>query len=154
MLEPLYTAEEMRAAEERFPGPSDELMERAGQATARHALDYFASAQAFTVVCGAGNNGGDGRIAARVLAEAGRKVRIVEAKQEPEAELGKPEVVVDALFGTGFAGEPRPDAASLIARMNDLGAPIIAIDVPSGVDASTGEVAFEPRDLGECAVEE
>ena len=146
MLEPLYTAEEMLAAEERFPGPSGELMERAGQATARHALDYFASAQAFTVVCGAGNNGGDGRIAARVLAEAGRKVRIVEAKKDPEAELGKPEVVVDALFGTGFAGEPRPDAARLIARMNDLGAPIIAVDVPSGVDASTGEVAGEAID--------
>jgi NAD(P)H-hydrate epimerase len=141
MLEPLYTAAEMRAAEERYPGSTEELMERAGSAAARHALDYFAAARSFTVVCGAGNNGGDGRIAAMVLEEAGREVRVVDAKAEPEADLGDPEVLVDALFGTGFSGEPREDAAALIARMNELGAPIIAIDVPSGVDASTGEVA-------------
>jgi hydroxyethylthiazole kinase-like uncharacterized protein yjeF len=50
-------------------------------------------------------------------------------------------VIVDALFGTGFHGEPRPDAASTIERINAAGAPVVAVDVPSGVDASTGEIA-------------
>src|SRR4029078_4703077 len=50
------------------------------------------------------------------------------------------DVVIDALFGTGFAGTPRPDAAARIEQMNALDAPVVAVDVPSGVDASTGEV--------------
>ena len=50
-------------------------------------------------------------------------------------------MIVDALFGTGFSGEPRPDAARLIEQINAAGAPVLAVDVPSGVDASTGEVA-------------
>ena len=60
MREPLYTAAEMRAAEEAYPGTVDELMERAGQAVARHALEDFGDARSFTVVCGGGSNGGDG----------------------------------------------------------------------------------------------
>ena len=74
-LEPLYTAEEMRTAERRYPGfPSTapELMERAGAAVARVALERFPDARRFAVVCGGGSNGGDGRIAARVLREQGR----------------------------------------------------------------------------------
>ena len=142
MPEPLYTAAEMRAAEERYDGTVEELMERAGQAVARHALEDFGNAQSFTVVCGGGSNGGDGRVAARVLEEAGRVVRVVDAKPEDEEkDLGDPDVVVDALFGTGFEGEPRPGAARLIEQVNDLGAPVLSIDLPSGVDASTGEVA-------------
>ena len=142
MPEPLYTAAEMRAAEERYDGTVEELMERAGQAVARHALEDFGNAHSFTVVCGGGSNGGDGRVAARVLEEAGRVVRVVDAKPEDEEkDLGDPDVVVDALFGTGFEGEPRPGAARLIEQVNDLGAPVLSIDLPSGVDASTGEVA-------------
>jgi NAD(P)H-hydrate epimerase len=142
MLEPLYTAAEMRAAEERYAGTDEELMERAGQAVARHALEDFGNAQSFTVVCGGGANGGDGRIAARALEEAGRDVLVVEAKPEEEPkDLGDPDVVVDALFGTGFEGEPRPAAARLIEQINELGAPVLSVDLPSGVDASTGEVA-------------
>jgi hydroxyethylthiazole kinase-like uncharacterized protein yjeF len=142
MLEPLYTAAEMRAAEERYSGTVDELMERAGQAVARHALEDFGNAQSFTVVCGGGSNGGDGRVAARVLEEAGRDVVVVDAKPEDEEkDLGDPDVLVDALFGTGFEGEPRPGAARLIEQINDLGAPVLSVDLPSGVDASTGEVA-------------
>ena len=82
-LEPLYTAEEMRAAEARYPGfpeTSPELMERAGAQVAGAALELFSAAQRWTVVCGGGSNGGDGRIAARHLEEAGREVRIVDAK--------------------------------------------------------------------------
>jgi hydroxyethylthiazole kinase-like uncharacterized protein yjeF len=139
-LEPLYTTAEMRAAEERYPGTVEELMERAGSAAARVGLELYPQAQRWTVVCGGGANGGDGRIAARELARAGRDVRIVDAKAG-ETELGDPEVVVDALFGTGFEGEPRPEAAALIERMNALPAPVLSVDLPSGVDASTGEVA-------------
>jgi len=142
MLEPLYTAAEMRAAEERYPGTVEELMERAGRAVAEHALEDFGNARAFTVVCGSGSNGGDGKVAARVLEETGREAIVVDAKPEDEEkDLGDPDVLVDALFGTGFEGEPRPGAARLIEQMNGLGAPILAVDLPSGVDASTGEVA-------------
>ena len=141
MLEPLYTAAEMRAAEERYPGTVEELMERAGAAVARHALEDFGDARSFTIVCGGGSNGGDGRVAARVLEEQGREVLVVDAKPEDEQkDLGDPDVLIDALFGTGFEGEPRPGAARLIEQMNDLGAPVLAVDIPSGVDASTGEV--------------
>jgi NAD(P)H-hydrate epimerase len=139
-FEPLYTAAEMRTAEERYGGTVEELMERAGAAVARVGLERYAHAQQWTVVCGGGSNGGDGRIAARELERAGRQVRVVDAKAG-ETELGDPDVIVDALFGTGFAGEPRPDATALIERMNASTAPVLAVDLPSGVDASTGEVA-------------
>jgi NAD(P)H-hydrate epimerase len=136
-LEPLYTAAEMRAAEERFPKYPDsvpELMERAGTAVAREAMLAFPDARRFACVCGGGANGGDGRVAARVLREAGHVA-------DETTEVGGYDVIVDALFGTGFQGEPRPDAAALIDRMNAADAPVVAIDLPSGVDASTGEVA-------------
>ena len=142
-LEPLYTAAEMRAAEARYPGYPEtvpELMERAGAAAAEVALRRFPAARRWTVVCGGGSNGGDGRVMARLLEAAGREVRIVDAKAG-ERDLGRPDVVVDALFGTGFSGRPRDDAAALIETMNATGVPVIAIDLPSGVDASSGEVA-------------
>jgi NAD(P)H-hydrate epimerase len=142
MFEPLYTAAEMRAAEEAYPGYPDtvpELMERAGKAVADHVLEHRADARRVTVVCGGGSNGGDGRVAARYLSEAGRDVVVVDAKAG-ETELGQPDLIVDALFGTGFTGEPRDDAAALIERMNAAEADIVAVDIPSGVDASTGEV--------------
>ena len=66
-LEPLYSAAEMRTAEERYAGSVEELMKRAGTATARVALEQHPSAERWTVVCGGGANGGDGRIAAREL---------------------------------------------------------------------------------------
>jgi NAD(P)H-hydrate epimerase len=141
-LGPLYTAAEMRAAEERYPGYPDsvpQLMERAGTAVAEEALRRYPDAKSFTIVCGGGSNGGDGRVAARVLA-SGREVRIVDAKAG-ETELGEPDVIVDALFGTGFSGEPRSEAAALIEAMNAGSAPVLAVDLPSGVDASTGEIA-------------
>ncbi len=145
MLEPLYTSEEMRAAEERYPGYPDsvpELMERAGKGVADLILEFFGDAKDITVVCGSGNNGGDGKVAARHLQEAGRDVRVVEVKPEDEEkDLGSPDLIVDAIFGTGFAGEPRSGTARLIEEINDLDVEVVAVDVPSGVDASTGEVA-------------
>ena len=142
-FEPLYTADEMRAAEARYPGYPDtvgELMERAGCEAARVALELHPGARRWTVVCGGGSNGGDGRIAARELERAGKDVRVVDAKAG-ETDLGEPDVIVDALFGTGFSGEPRAEAVALIERMNGACARVLAIDVPSGVDASTGEAA-------------
>jgi ADP-dependent NAD(P)H-hydrate dehydratase / NAD(P)H-hydrate epimerase len=136
-LEPLVTADEIRAAERAHPGAPEslaELMERAGAAVARLVLERFPGRVA--VVCGRGANGGDGRVAARLLREAGREAAVVE---QPGG-LGSPEVVVDALFGTGFHGAPRDDAARLIEEMNGCGAAVVAVDVPSGVDGSTGEV--------------
>ena len=142
-LQPLYTADEMRAAEAHYPNYPDsvpELMERAGSAVADVALARFPDAHRWTVVAGGGANGGDGRVAARLLEAAGRDVLVVDAKAG-ERELGEPEVIVDALFGTGFSGAPRPDAAELIERVNAAAAPVLAVDLPSGVDASTGEIA-------------
>ena len=136
-LEPLYTSEEMRAAEQGHD--TSVLMERAGAAAAQVALQVFPGAERWTVVCGGGANGGDGRIAARHLEQAGKHVHVVDAKTG-ETDLGEPHVIVDALFGTGFSGAPRAEAAALIERINGAGARVLAIDLPSGVDASTGEI--------------
>jgi NAD(P)H-hydrate epimerase len=135
--EPLYSSAEMRAAEERYPNFPEsipELMERAGTAVAREAMHAFPAARSFACVCGGGSNGGDGRVAANVLQEAGH---VAEETQD----LAGYDVVIDALFGTGFRGEPRAEAAELIARMNASAAPVVSVDLPSGVDASSGEIA-------------
>jgi ADP-dependent NAD(P)H-hydrate dehydratase / NAD(P)H-hydrate epimerase len=133
-LEPLLTADETRRAEEAHPGPLDELMERAGAAVADVVLRRFPGR--VTVVCGGGNNGGDGRVCARVLREAGRDVTVVEGV----GDLGDPDVVVDALLGIGLHDAPRDDAARMIELVNGAGRPVVSVDVPSGVNASTGEV--------------
>jgi ADP-dependent NAD(P)H-hydrate dehydratase / NAD(P)H-hydrate epimerase len=130
-FEPLYDADEMRAAEAGHDVAT--LMERAGRAVAEQALSRFPHARRFALVCGGGANGGDGRIAGRILREAGREA------EETEAPAGA-DVIVDALFGTGFRGDPRPEAAALIEAINAADAPVLAVDIPSGVDASSGEV--------------
>jgi hydroxyethylthiazole kinase-like uncharacterized protein yjeF len=140
MLDPLYTAEEMRAAEARYPGFPDtapELMDRAGRAVATEVATRYPDAHFVCAVCGRGSNGGDGRIAAQILQGLGRETIVV----EPGGQLGPCDVVVDALFGTGFEGEPRAEAAALIEAINGAGVPVVSVDVPSGVNSSTGEVA-------------
>jgi NAD(P)H-hydrate epimerase len=132
VLEPLYTADEMGAAEEGHDVGA--MMERAGRAVADEVLRLYPGARRVAAVCGKGSNGGDGRIAVRLLREAG-----VDA-EETDDPTGA-DVVIDALFGTGFRGEPRPDSAERIERINGAGAPVLAVDIPSGVDASTGEIA-------------
>jgi NAD(P)H-hydrate epimerase len=136
-FESLYTAAEMRAAEAGHD--VRELMEHAGALAAEAASQEMHGASRWTVVCGGGANGGDGRIAASQLEAKGKQVRIVDAKAG-ETGLGDPEVIVDALFGTGFVGEPRREAAALIEAINAHPARVVSIDIPSGVDASTGEV--------------
>ena len=132
MLEPLYTADEMRAAEAGHD--VEQLMARAGRAVAEEAMRRFPQARRFVAVCGGGANGGDGRIAVDVLRSAGRDAVVAD-------DFAGADVIVDALFGTGFHGEPREDAARKIEAINAAGAPVVAVDLPSGVNASTGEVA-------------
>src|SRR6476659_9364433 len=129
MLEALFTAEEMKAVEAGHDVPT--LMERAGRAVAEETLRRYPDARSFGAVCGGGANGGDGRIALEVLRAAGR-----EAQEGPSGD-----VLIDALFGTGFHGEPRPEAAALIEELNAAGRPVVAVDLPSGVNADTGEIA-------------
>ena len=158
--EPLYTAAEMRRAEESYDGPTLDLMERAGTAVADVVLTRYPDAARVSVWCGTGANGGDGFVVARRLRQAGREVEIVLHGSESDAagdaaenlrrakELGirfaetgrSADVLVDALFGTGFRGAPRREAADAIDEVNAIGRPIVAVDIPSGVNASTGEV--------------
>jgi hydroxyethylthiazole kinase-like uncharacterized protein yjeF len=129
MLEPLYTAEEMQEAEAGHD--VGELMERAGRAVAEEALRRFPDARSFGAVCGSGANGGDARIALDVIRAEGRDA----------AEGVEGDVLIDGLFGTGFHGEPRREAAAIIEDVNRADAPVVAVDLPSGVDTDTGEVA-------------
>ena len=133
-LTPLLTADETRRAEAAHQGSLEELMERAGAAVAELVLRQFPGR--VTVVCGKGNNGGDGKVCARVLGEAGREVHVVEGV----GDLGETDVIVDALLGIGLKDAPREDAARMIELINASGRPVVSVDVPSGVNASTGEV--------------
>src|SRR3954466_6687875 len=120
----------MRAAEQGHD--VETMIERAGRAVADAVLRRYPDANRIAAVCGKGANGGDGKVALRVLAEAG-----LDASED----VGGADVVIGALFGTGFHGEPRDDAARVISRINNADAPVVAVDLPSGVDASTGEGA-------------
>jgi NAD(P)H-hydrate epimerase len=124
--------------------PSEQLMESAGGALA-DAVAGLGPRGPVRIVCGKGNNGGDGLVAARRLAKLGFEVDTLElfAERPPkdiEAALAGSGAVVDAIFGTGFSGAPREPAAAAIAAINRCGAPVIACDIASGVDASSGEI--------------
>ena len=127
-LEPLYTAEEMRAAEAGHD--VDAMMQRAGAAVAEELMRRFPDARRVGLHAGSGANGGDGRIAAEILRAQGRE--LVDER---------PDVVIDALLGTGLKGAPRDETSSLIEQINASSVPVVAVDIPSGVNASTGEVA-------------
>ena len=106
-------------------------MRRAGAAVAEEVLRRFPDARSFAAVCGGGANGGDGRIAAELLRAAGWEERA----------LGESDVVIDALFGTGFRPPPRESRRADSRRgWARSASPVVAVDIPSGVDASTGEV--------------
>jgi NAD(P)H-hydrate epimerase len=147
-LDPLYDADGMRATDrwaiEEQGVPGEELMEAAGTALAE-AVAGLAPGGPVRIVCGKGNNGGDGLIAARVLRGMGFEVETLEvfdegAPADLDAWLEGSGAVVDAIFGTGFEGAPREPAAAAIEAINRCGAPVVACDVASGVDASSGEV--------------
>jgi NAD(P)H-hydrate epimerase len=106
------------------------MMQRAGAAVAEELMRRFPDARRIALHAGGGANGGDGRIAADILRAQGREV--VDER---------PDVVIDALLGTGLKGAPREETSRLIEEINGGGAPVLAVDIPSGVNASTGEVA-------------
>jgi hydroxyethylthiazole kinase-like uncharacterized protein yjeF len=166
-LEPLPDPETQRELDrwaiEEMGIPSLELMERAGRGLA-DLVAQRAPEGRVVVVCGKGNNGGDGLVVARVLREQGREVRVL-TLAEPEEFSGDARAnlerlpgrapspfapfrltdaaaIVDAILGTGFAGVPREPAASAIEAINDHAhdAEVIACDIPSGVNGATGEV--------------
>ncbi len=167
----ITTAEEMRAIDrattERFAVPSLTLMENAGSAVADFVLRDYAGANRITVVCGKGNNGGDGFVVARKLHRAGRVVEVlllaprtelkgdalamferlplrpieVTTPQELEAEssrsLGNCDLIIDAILGTGFRPPVAELYANTIALMNRSAMPVVAVDIPSGADSDS-----------------
>lgn len=172
-LDPLYTADQMRAADswaiEKQGIPSLDLMEKAGAEVARFVTEIYPSGE-ICIVCGKGNNGGDGLVCARMLSKQGHKVKVLllapetelsgdskenlnrlresdceievaEGKKDLSSALTNAQVVVDAIFGTGFSGEPRGLPAVAIDLINGCDALVVAVDIPSGVDSTTGEAA-------------
>ncbi len=167
-LTPLLDAETMRAVDrwaiEGQGVPSLELMERAGAGVTR-AVERLVPDGPVVVACGKGNNGGDGLVVARLLREAGREVTVTciapaeELSGDARESLGHlhgeeplvvdesagafahAAVVVDALLGTGFEDAPRGAVAQAIDAVNTCKGVVVSVDVPSGVDASTGVVA-------------
>jgi len=162
----LYSSEQVRALDayaiEAQGIPAYTLMKRAGEAALRHLRSRWPKAHRVAIVCGGGNNGGDGYVLARFAQAAGLTVRVL-AASDPEqlkgaarqafedfsangAEahpfaaslLAEDEVVVDALLGTGLKGEVRAEHAAAIRAINQCGRPVFALDVPSGLDADAG----------------
>lgn len=130
-MRPIVTPDEMRAVDAAADVPVDVLVERAGAAVARAATRMLGGTYGRTVdvIVGPGNNGADGRVAARLLAASGVRVRVHEAASCPPR-LAATDLVVDAAYGTGFRDIWRPPDTG--------GAPVLAVDIPSGVDGRTG----------------
>ena len=131
---PIVTPEEMAAIDAAAPEPVDVLIERAGSAVARMARQMLGGTYGRTVdvIAGKGNNGNDGRAAARLLAApacaCARSTPPTARRACPDADL-----VIDAAYGTGFQGEWRAPRVGAT--------PVLAVDIPSGVDGLTGEAA-------------
>jgi NAD(P)H-hydrate epimerase len=169
----IVTAEEMRAIDrattEQHGIPSLTLMENAGTEVAEFAQKHF-DFESVCAVCGKGNNGGDGFVAARKLHEAGRKVSVIVLAKGPEElrgdaaemfksisvpvlwlgdekDLNKPEIehalaaqmILDAVLGAGFKPPLKGLAEKVIVRMNKAQGWIVAVDLPSGIDADLDE---------------
>lgn len=165
----IVTAAEMRTIDrvtsERFGVPSLALMENAGAAVAKHALCHYKSAQTIVVVCGKGNNGGDGFVAARHLHASGKAVQVIlladpaelkgdaaemyqklpikpvivqsheGLKSESVRTIWSADLYIDAILGAGFKPPVQGLYAAAIAALNAAKAPVIAVDIPSGADA-------------------
>jgi hydroxyethylthiazole kinase-like uncharacterized protein yjeF len=147
-LSPLFDAGGIRAVDrwaiEQQGVPQPDLMEAAGTALAE-AVAGLAPEGPVRILCGKGNNGGDGLVAARHLRRTGFEVEVLELWSDRlpddfDAWLEGSGAIVDAIFGTGFAGAPRQPADAAIEAINRAGAPVVACDIASGVDATTGEV--------------
>jgi hydroxyethylthiazole kinase-like uncharacterized protein yjeF len=167
-LAPLFDAQQMRTIDrwaiDEQGVPSLDLMERAGQGVTR-VVEGIAADGPVVVACGKGNNGGDGLVVARLLRDVGRSVIVLctsppqelsgdaaanlarlpgdppRLVTEDASVLGEAAVIVDALLGTGFEGEPTGTVAWAINAIDAASGPVVSVDVPSGVDASSGRVA-------------
>jgi ADP-dependent NAD(P)H-hydrate dehydratase / NAD(P)H-hydrate epimerase len=164
----ITSAAEMREIDrittEKFGVPSLELMEHAGTAVAEFVLRHYQNAQKIGVVCGKGNNGGDGFVAARKLREAGKQIRLLllthpselrgdaaemfrRMQIEPAVAVNADELrergqdmfgsdlLIDAILGTGFRPPVSGLYADAITVMNAIAVPVVAVDIPSGADA-------------------
>jgi hydroxyethylthiazole kinase-like uncharacterized protein yjeF len=155
--------------------PGYTLMKRAGEAALRYLRTRWPMAHRITIVCGGGNNGGDGYVLARFAQAAGLTVTALaaipvdslrnDARQacddfkasggqvrpfSPDL-LREGEVIVDALLGTGLKGSVRPELEKVIAHINSAGRPVFALDVPSGLDSDTG-VPLGQTTRADCTV--
>jgi ADP-dependent NAD(P)H-hydrate dehydratase / NAD(P)H-hydrate epimerase len=167
----ITTAEEMREIDRittaRFGVQSITLMENAGNAVAHFILEHYRHANRIAVICGKGNNGGDGFVVARKLHRAGRVVEVLllaapselhgdalvmferlplrpivlRDAQELQAESSRSvvtcDLLVDAILGTGFRPPVKGFYADAIAAMNGAGKPVVAVDIPSGADSDS-----------------
>jgi NAD(P)H-hydrate epimerase len=145
-VDPVVTPAEMAECDRRTIAagtPVEVLMDRAGRAVAwevRRRLDGCYGRRV-VVACGKGNNGGDGRVVARVLEGWGVRVDVLDVAEGVAAEvraraLDRADLLVDAMYGTGFRGTLDGDAAAVAAASERL--PTVAVDIPSGVDGATG----------------
>jgi NAD(P)H-hydrate epimerase len=161
---PLHSVASARALDRRaveaFGIAAEELMRRAGTAAWRMLLDRWPDARRIGIACGPGNNGGDGYALAALARASGREALVFALpdgtpRGEParalhlewesqgavhtfDGSLSEVDLWVDALFGIGLTRAPEGVAAALIEAINASGAPIFALDVPSGIDADTG----------------
>ncbi|OLD16925.1 MAG: bifunctional ADP-dependent NAD(P)H-hydrate dehydratase/NAD(P)H-hydrate epimerase [Acidobacteria bacterium] len=165
----IVTADEMREIDRvtsgRFGVPSLTLMENAGTAVAEFVLEQYPSVKRIGVICGKGNNGGDGFAVARKLHESGKEVGVTllasnselrgdaaemfarlplpaipvssrdELKRGPASEVFKTEILIDAILGTGFRPPVSGLYAEAIAALNASAAAVVSVDIPSGADA-------------------
>ncbi|MGB0112892.1 MAG: NAD(P)H-hydrate dehydratase [Ilumatobacteraceae bacterium] len=134
---PIVTPEEMAAIDAAAPEPVDVLIDRAGRATARAALDMLGGAygRVVVVLAGKGNNGADGRSAAAHLRQRGVQAHVIDAAMRPPL-LPPSDLVIDAAYGTGFRGDW---VGPQLAGRSGTSPMVLAVDIPSGVDALTGE---------------
>lgn len=152
--------------------PGAELMETAGVGAAEHIIDYVSSLypghiKRFVILAGKGNNGGDGYVIAKFLLENYHAEVVIYAVCSPEKLIGdakyhadlvknsvglivdeipsfhKGDIIIDALLGTGTQGGLKPPYDSWIAAVNSAGVPVIAIDIPSGLNGDDGTVATD-----------
>lgn len=160
----LLTIAQIRAADEAAIAagtPGSRLMEAAGRAVADAASRRLRPGASVLVLCGPGANGGDGFVAARLLRERGQRVTLMLAGERwnltgdaaeaaarwPEparpldaSALGAPDLIVDALFGAGLSRPLDGEVAAVVAALNASGRPVLAVDVPTGVDGDSGQV--------------
>ncbi|MFC6755790.1 MULTISPECIES: NAD(P)H-hydrate dehydratase [Haloarcula] len=152
--------------------PRKQLMESSGNAVARAVRDHVDPGASVTIVTGRGNNGGDALVAARFLDDYDLRVLLLgrpetittdisranwdalqsadypteQVRDSSQVDLGEPDLAVDAMLGTGISGALREPAATAAAAMNDSDATVLSVDVPSGLDCETGELAANAVD--------